>query len=194
MKIPRCLLIGLIGSMLALPAAALAQDTPTKTPPAQAAEAKPHTEVKGYVLPIIAGIESAQMAAAALGQLATMETLARKDVRTTAELAEQAIRIAQERTEDMRKVKGLSAEARPEADALLNKLKTARASVKKIQRQVSGSGKLRPNYAGGLRNEAAQLHTTLADAHESIEKLAGMYDVSTSLTMPQGAPATHDQE
>lgn len=181
MKITHCLLVA---TMLALPSAALAQSTPTKDPPAKQAETKQHIEVKGYVLPIVAGIESAQMSAAALHQLATAEPLGRQDVRRTAELADQAVRIAQARADELRKLKGLSAEARPEAEATASKLKAARASVKEIQRQSD---------AAQVRDASARLHAQLADAHRSIERLAGMYKVSIDLSKMPATPATPEE-
>lgn len=182
MKITHCLLVV---TMLALPSAALAQATPAKSPQAKQAETKQHIEVKGYVLPIVAGIESAQMSAAALHQLATAETLARQDVRRTAELADQAVRIAQARADELRKLKGLSAEAKPEAEATASKLKAARATVKDIQRQTE---------AAQVRDASARLHAQLADAHKSIERLAGMYEVSIDLSKMPEAPAPQEEE
>lgn len=188
MKIVRYLMIAFL---LATPSMVMAQGTPAKAPPPtaeakqQAAEAKMQIEVKGYVLPIVAGIKSAEMSAAALHELATTEPFERKDARKTAELAEQAVKIAHERADDLRGIKGLSAEARSQAETATKRLKEARSSVERIQRQVGVLEEpFRRNEAENVRNESMKLHTELAAAEKAIQSVADSYHISTSLALP----------
>lgn len=189
MKITRYLMIAFV---LATPSMVMAQGTPEKAPPPpaaeakqEAAEAKKQIEVKGYVLPIVAGIKSAEMSAAALHQLASSEPFERRDARKTAELAEQAVRIAHERADDLREMKGLSAEARSQAETATKKLKEARSSVERIQRQVGVLEEpFRRNEAENVRNESVRLHAELSAAEKAIQSVADSYHISTKLELP----------
>lgn len=193
MKTPRFLIIAFV---LATPSMVMAQGTPVETQPPQGAEAKQQqieakkqTEVKGHVLPIIAGIKSAKMSAAVLHELAVTEPFERRGARGIAELAEQAVRISRERAEHLRDLKGLSAEARTEAEKATKKLKEARSSVERIQRQVGiMEAPLRQNEAESVRNESVRLHAELSDSEKAIEKIADIYQVSTNLDFSEMAP------
>lgn len=202
MNIKRCLMIALA---IAMPCAVMAQETPEAQQPAQEPEArqpaqqpeadtKKQTEVKGYVLPILAGIKSAQMSAATLHELATSEPFARRDARKTAELAEQTVKIAREHAEALHKLTGLSPDARAQAEAAVTALRQARSSVDRIQRQVGGQGAaFGRNEAENVRGESARLHTELSQAQSAIEQIARAYHISTSLEPPAGAPAPRKQ-
>jgi hypothetical protein len=182
----------LIAFALALPSVAMAQGTPAKAPPpAQNAEAKQQIEVKGYVLPIMAGIRSAEMSAAALHELSTTDPFERKDARKTAELAEQAVRIAHERAEDLHEMKGLSAAARADAETATKKLKEARSSVESIQRQVGVlEAPFRRNEAENVRKDSERLNSQLSDAERAVQRVADAYRISTKLAFSETTTPT----
>ena len=194
MKITRYLNLMILFT-LAAPSMALAQGTPTKAPPEQAAvEAKRQGDVKGYILPIVAGIKSAKMSAAVLHELSTTEPFERADARKTAELAEQAVRIAHERAQELHDMKGLTAEARAQADSATKQLKEARASVERIQRQVGVvEGVFRRDEADNVRNESMRLNAQLADAERAIGRIADAYHVSTNLDLRATPPPSRQK-
>ena len=141
------------------------------------------TEVKGLVLPAFAGIQSAEVSVAAVHELANDAKLQRKDLRKAAELAEQGVRVAQKSADDLKGIKGLSGEAKNEAQAAAAKLKEARTSVEHIQRQVGLTGAFRKDEADTVRQESMKLHAALGEAQQSLQKVAGRFQVSTRLEL-----------
>jgi hypothetical protein len=173
---------------LALPSHAFAQDAPSKPPETQPPDAKKQAEAKGNLMPVIAGIESAQTSAKALQELAGTEPFERRDARKTAQIAEQGAKVAHERAEDLAKMKGLPPEAREEAKAAAKKLKEARSTIKHIQREVGTiEGHFHRDQAKSVADLSAKLTTELEDARRSIQKVADTYGVSMDLQ--ERAPA-----
>jgi hypothetical protein len=185
MKIVRRLLVALA---LVVPGAVWAQAAQEPAPAQVPAGGKQQAEVKGYVLPVVVGVESAERAAAVLVELSNTEPFERTDARKTAELAEQAVNIAHERAEDLSEMKGLSAEAHAEAERAMHRLKEARSTVERIQRQVGLlEGPFRRHEAASVRSEARQLLTELTEAQAAIQRVASLYGISTRLELPEGA-------
>jgi len=203
MKTTRNLLVALA---LAIPSMAIAQasppsqadstagTTPTTARDSEPADATMHAEVKGHVVPILAGIDAAQLSAAALFQLATPAPTDNKHVRRTAELAEQAVKLAHEEAEELGELDGLYADARTQAKAVAKKLEQAKASVDRIQRQVGViEGAFRRDDARMIQDDAKRLKMQLSDAKHAARELAGRYNVMTRVdftrsTTPSVAP------
>jgi hypothetical protein len=165
-----------------------------KQQPAPSAEVKRHAEVKGYVLPTVVGIESAEMSAAALHELATTEPFERRDARKLTDLAGPAIRVAHDSAEGVAKMNGLSGEARSEAEAATKRLKDARASLERIEKSVKGAeGRMEREEAMKVRDDARRLNSELNSAEKSIERIAGTYNISTKLELGEKAPEEHSK-
>jgi hypothetical protein len=143
-------------------------------------------EVKAHVLPVVAGIESAELAIGALHELATAERFQRRDARKTAELAEHGVRIAHERAQELQRLRGLSDEERRAAQDAARQLQEARSTLRRVNRQVGTiEGMLRRQEAENVRSEAQRLQSELRAARTSIEKVASAYDVPMHLEIRQ---------
>lgn len=192
--------------MLALPNAALAQETPegepmqepegmppqetpeetpqeTPTQQVPAAESKMHAEVKGYVLPAAVGIRSAEMSASALEALAQTDQIRGKDVRKTADLAEESVKLAHESTQSLRDVRGLSEEVKAQIGMATRDLEKARETAKRIKRDVGKvEGVFKEDKAEKLRKDAQELSQQLSLARTNIKSAAERYKIETDFS------------
>lgn len=169
---------------LAVPVATLARDNPsakqTQQKQSQQSEDSMQTRVKGNVLPLAAGIKSAEASAAALHQMASTDPLDRSDARSAAELAEQGVDVAQERAENLSEIEGIKAQT--DAKAVTEALNDARDTVEKIQRTVGFvQGPFQSDEAKNVRDLSAQLNQQLKQAKQSMQKVADNYGISTDL-------------
>lgn len=187
----------MVAFSLAIPATALAQAAPQQPEqqqpaPQQAAPQQPVpsmqvapkqlAEIKGNILPIQAGIESTRASAYVLRSLATTEPFERKDARKTAEIANQAAKVAYQSAEDLSKMKGLSAEALAQAQLAAGKLKEVRSTIDQIEGQIGIiEGAFVKNDAENVRNLAARLLEDLDSAQRATQNVANIYQVSTKL-------------
>ncbi len=136
-------------------------------------------DVKAHLVPAIAGIESADKAAAALYELSSAEQINRQDAQRTVQLAQQALNLAYGRTQALGNMKGLSSDARSEVDAAEAKLRDARQTLSQLQKEV-GAG-TRTEDMKQIQDHAKTLHGDLSDAQKSVDRIAKAYDVSTKL-------------
>ena len=192
----------MVALSVAVPATALAQAapqqpeqqqaTPQQPTPQQAAPQQPApsmqvapkqlAEIKGNILPIQAGIESTRASAYVLRSLAMTEPFERKDARKTAEIANQAAKVAHQSAEDLSKMKGLSAEAQAQAQLAAGKLKEVRSTIDQIEGQIGIiEGAFVKNDAENVRNLAARLLEELDSAQRATQNVANIYQVSTKL-------------
>ncbi len=192
----------MVALSVAVPATALAQATPQQPEQQQAAPQQPApqqaapqqpapsmqvapkqlAEIKGNILPIQAGIESTRASAYVLRSLAMTEPFERKDARKTAEIANQAAKVAHQSAEDLSKMKGLSAEAQAQAQLAAGKLKEVRSTIDQIEGQIGIiEGAFVKNDAENVRNLAARLLEELDSAQRATQNVANIYQVSTKL-------------
>ena len=192
----------MVALSVAVPATALAQAAPQQPEQQQAAPQQPApqqaapqqpapsmqvapkqlAEIKGNILPIQAGIESTRASAYVLRSLAMTEPFERKDARKTAEIANQAAKVAHQSAEDLSKMKGLSAEAQAQAQLATGKLKEVRSTIDQIEGQIGIiEGAFVKNDAENVRNLAARLLEELDSAQRATQNVANIYQVSTKL-------------
>lgn len=136
--------------------------------------------ISSHVVPTIAGIETADTAAAALYNMAgTGQKLDRKAVQNTVQLAQQGIQIAMTRAQALQKVKGLSQEDKDQANNVVQSLKQARTSVQQLQKKASAA----TNQAAmeQLRQHTMDLHNNLDQAQSAVEQIAKSHQVPTEL-------------
>lgn len=152
-----------------------AQRSGTEIPKEQA------MRVKTHVIGAVAGIEAADKAAAALYELAGTEQLQRKDAQKTVQLAKQGLDMALTRAQALDGMRELSSDARSEATTATNKLKEARTTLQRMEKQVAA--KMTRNDMEQLREHAQDLHTSLSNAENSVERIAKAYDVATDLEL-----------
>ncbi|HMY17166.1 MAG TPA: hypothetical protein PKA58_12660 [Polyangium sp.] len=192
----------MVALSVAVPATALAQAAPQQPEQQQAAPQQPApqqaapqqpapsmqvapkqlAEIKGNILPIQAGIESTRASAYVLRSLAMTEPFERKDARKTAEIANQAAKVAHQSAEDLSKMKGLSAEAQAQAQLAAGKLKEVRSTIDQIEGQIGIiEGAFVKNDAENVRNLAARLLEELDSAQRATQNVANIYQVSTKL-------------
>lgn len=192
----------IVALSVAVPATALAQAAPQQPEQQQAAPQQPApqqavpqqpapsmqvapkqlAEIKGNILPIQAGIESTRASAYVLRSLAMTEPFERKDARKTAEIANQAAKVAHQSAEDLSKMKGLSAEAQAQAQLAAGKLKEVRSTIDQIEGQIGIiEGAFVKNDAENVRNLAARLLEELDSAQRATQNVANIYQVSTKL-------------
>lgn len=169
---------------MAVPVTTLARDNPsekqTQQKQSQQSEDSMNARVKGNVLPLAAGIKSAQASAAALQEMAASQPLDHSDARSAAELAEQGVDVAQERAENLTEVEGIKAQA--DVKAVTQALNDARDTVEEIQRTVGFvQGPFESNDAQKVSKLSAQLHKQLEQAKQSMQKVADNYGISTDL-------------
>jgi hypothetical protein len=198
MKTTRNLLVALV---LTIPPLAIAQAAPPSEPApagenkpapprdAQRADARMQEKVKSHMVPILVGIDAAHGSAAALFQLASPAPTENKHVRRTADLAEEAVKLAHEEARDLGKLEGLYADARRQADALSKKLSQAKESVDRIQAQVTMiQGAFGNNDARVIQDDAKRLKMQLAEAKIAAKELAGRYNVPTRVDFTAQTP------
>lgn len=169
---------------LAVPAATLARDNPStrqsQQNQSQHSKSDMQAKVRGNVLPLAAGIKSAQASAAALQEMAANEPLDHGDARSAAELAEQGVDVAQESAENLTEIEGIKAQT--DAQAAAEALSDAHDTVEEIQRAVGFvRGPFQSNEAQKVRDLSAQLSRQLQQAQQSMQKVADNYGISTDL-------------
>lgn len=140
-------------------------------------------ELREHVLPAMASIETAQISAAALHELAS-EAFDPQYARRNVELADQALRFGSEQVDSLREMRGLSRDERARLDEAARHLRDAHSTAQRIQESV-GAELVRQQQADELRNHSEQLHTQLADAHRAIEGIAEDYQISTRFTLQE---------
>jgi hypothetical protein len=148
------------------------------TAPAEATQ-QTEAEMRGHLIPIVAGVQSTQVAVAGLKELMKSEPFMRKDARETLEIGEKAIGISHGRAQQFAK-RGPAA-SRADAEQLASALKAAKSQVDKVKRQVGVEGALRRDELEKLRTELPLLETALSDAHMALDKVAKSYNVATRL-------------
>jgi hypothetical protein len=146
--------------------------------------------VKSEVIPAMAAIHSTNMAAMALYELTSDETVQREAARNTMKLADAAVEIAQDSAQDLDGMKDLSQEMRTEANTAAKKLGEAAATIDRMQREMGGGkAAITGDDAQTLRKHASQLHGQLLDVERSLEKVAAEYGVPTKLGVPEKSAA-----
>lgn len=151
----------------------------------QQAQAPEKSEVKGAVLPMIVGTESATMASSVLHELATEQKFERKNARRTAKIASEAIEQAHDQAEELAKMKGLSDEAQRNATLAKSNLKEAKSTIKSIERKVGmTAGMFDREESEEVKQGALELLTQVADARVAIDNIAQSYQVSTDIQPP----------
>lgn len=189
MKIIRWITIAAALSMPSTLLAQGAQEPPMEEqpPPQPEPEKKSQAEmdkVKAHVVPAVTGIQVADKAVSGLHELAGAEQLDKKDAQKTVKLAEDGIQMALTRTQALNKMKGLSADAKTEADSAMKTLKEARATLRQIQKKVrTMQARIPQKDLAQIREQAKTLHQNLTDAESSVEQVAKAYDVPTDLEM-----------
>lgn len=141
---------------------------------------KAASNVQSHVVPAVAGIQSADKAAAVLFELSGNEQLRQKDAQMTVDLAQRALAMALNRAEALEDMKGLSSDAKSEADRATTALREARTTLRKIDKQV-GAKKMSPKQAEQLRVQVKDLHEDLTAAENAVEQIAKAYDVPIEL-------------
>lgn len=169
---------------LAVPVATLARgNASTKQSQqhqSQQSEDSMNAQVRGNVLPLAAGIKTAQASAGALQQMASNGPLDHSDARSAAELAEQGVDVAQERAENLTEIEGLKSQA--DVKAVTAALNDARDTIEEIQRKVGFiQGPFESNDAQKVSTLSAQLSKQLQQAEQSMQKVADNYGISTDL-------------
>jgi hypothetical protein len=175
-----------IALALALPATAVADnkgdDRPAQKDMKSKTADKEASHVQSHVVPAIAGIEAADKAAAALYELSGGEQLDQKDAKETVKLARQNIQFALDRAEALSGMKTLSSDAKSEAKRATMKLREARETLTKLDKQVNKKqARISRNDSEMIREQAKDLHTDLSDAENAVERVAKAYDVPTDL-------------
>lgn len=149
-------------------------DKPTDTE----VSSKETVKLRAHVVPAVAGIEAADKAIGALYELTSEETINVRDVRDTVALARQGITLATDRAESLNAMETLSDDADSEADRAMTKLKEARTTLVRIEKQLKKS-QLSPNQIEQVHEAARDMHQDLSDASNAVEKVAKAYDVPT---------------
>lgn len=163
---------------LALPSAVSADDDAMKSDTARKQKAASH--VQSHVVPAVAGIQSADKAAAVLYELSGNEQLRQKDAQATIDLAQRALTLALNRTEALDDMDDISDDAESQAERATVALREARMTLRKIDKQVGGK-KLSPKQAEQLRAQVKDVHDDLIDAENAVEQIAKAYDVPIEL-------------
>jgi len=136
--------------------------------------------ISSHVVPTIAGIETADTAAAALYNMAgSGQKLDRKAVQNTVQLAQQGIQIAMTRAQALQKVKGLSQEDKDQANNVVQSLKQARTTVQQLQKKAGMAQD--PNAMEQIRQQTMDLHNNLDQAQSAVEQIAKTHQVPTEL-------------
>lgn len=141
---------------------------------------KAASHVQSHVIPAVAGIQSADKAAAVLYDLSGNEQLRPKDAQTTVDLAQRALTMALNRAEALDDVAGLSSDAKSETARATTALREARTTLRKIDKSV-GTKKLTPKQTELLKEQVKDLHEDLSDAENAVEQVAKAYDVPIEL-------------
>jgi hypothetical protein len=140
------------------------------------------SRIQAHVMPMIAGIESADKAAAVVYELSGGNQLLQSDVQTAVDLARQALTLAHDRAVALDKLAGLSDNARVEIARAQMKLQEARTTVQKIDQKVAKKqARVARNHAEMLREQAKDVHDDLVEAEKAIEQVARAYDIPTDL-------------
>jgi hypothetical protein len=141
---------------------------------------KAATHVQTHIVPAIAGIQSADKAAAVLYELSGNEQLRQKDAQVTVNLAHQALTMAINRADALDDVVGLSSDAKTEAARASTALRQARMTLRKLDKRIGGK-KWTPNEAEEIRVQVKDLHEDLSNAENAVEQIAKAYDVPIEL-------------
>lgn len=149
-------------------------DKPTDTE----VSSKETVKLRAHVVPAVAGIEAADKAIGALYELTSEDTINVRDVRDTVSLARQGISLAMDRAESLNAMTTLSEDADSEADRASTKLKEARTTLIRVEKQLK-KGKLSANQVEQIHAAARDMHADLSDASNAVEKVAKAYDVPT---------------
>lgn len=165
---------------LALPSAVSAGDDTKMEKDTTATTDKAASHVQSHVIPAVAGIQSADKAAAVLYGLSGNEQLRPKDAQTTIDLAQRALAMALNRAEALDDVTGLSSDAKTQATRATTSLREARTTLRKIDKQV-GTKKMTPRQAEQLKEQVKDLHEDLSEAENAVEQVAKAYDVPIEL-------------
>ncbi len=169
---------------LALPVVAAAEgDTRGKSDRSMKQKsADKSAKINAHVIPIVAGIESADKATGVLYELAGSEQLTQKQAQETVELAQDALDLALDRATALDDVAGLSSDAKNEAERATTRLRDARSSLQDLEEQVSQKRtRVSRDDAERIREQAADIHENLSEAEDAIERIARAYDVPTDL-------------
>lgn len=143
---------------------------------------KEMVRVRAHIVPTVAGIEAADKAVAALYELAGDEQLRPEDARRTIALAKQALAMSTDRLSDLEDMSGLSSDAKSEAESAATKLKDARTTISRLERQIGKrNATISRNTTEQIRSHAKDLHDDLSEAESSVENVAKAYDVPTDL-------------
>lgn len=136
--------------------------------------------ISSHVVPAIAGIETADKAAAALYKMTESgQKLDQKAVKNTMQLAQQGIQVAMTRSQELQKVKGLSPEDKNQANNVVQSLKQARTTMQQLQKKASSA----KDQAAieQLRQQTMDLHNNLDQAQSAVEQIARSHQVPTEL-------------
>lgn len=179
--------------------AALAQggatEAPPPTSPSPAQEgtagqtADPQTAdeqqtARHALVPVLAGLMSAETSMAAIDALLGQEPFSRKDIRQAAELAEESVRIAHERAEEIADMDHLPPDVHQPARDTSRRLREARRAVERIQNQVGAvQGVFRRHEAERIRTELTTLRAELRAARTAVEPLAEAYGLPMDLNV-----------
>lgn len=171
----------LVGALvLASPVTAMAE---TPQAPAQKGPADVRTqgEIRGYIWPIAAGIEGARASTVALQSLSTNEPFNRKDARKAAEIADKSLTVAYDTAEELSKMKGLTLDAKAQAQNAVMKLKAARGTLSQIRDQVGViEGLFERVDAEKVHNLSTTLITQIHEAQKATQSVADVYQISVS--------------
>jgi hypothetical protein len=149
---------------------------------AEAAEPSRQADLRSYLIPIQAGLKSAETSIAALSELASTEPFEVRGLLDAARLAEESVEIAHGRTTDIARMQGLSEEPQKEARSAETNLQEASAMIADIQQQMaSAGGRLPATQAEHIRDMSAKIRNELHDAEEAIQRFADHYGLSTDL-------------
>jgi hypothetical protein len=144
------------------------------------ANADTAARIEAHVIPVVAGIQSADKAAAVLFELSDNQRLVQKDAQRAVDLAQQGISMALDRAKALDTMDGLSTDAKSEADRAAEKLRDARTTLRQLDKQI-GNKRLSQDKAQQVREHAKELHDDLIEAENAIRQVAKAYDVATDL-------------
>jgi len=189
--LPIALIMTVLGGAVAV-SAAPAEPRAKATQKARAKQAsKPATmlddvEVKGYVLPIAAAVQSAQLSVSALSELAGTESVHRRDVGKLVELAMHAVRIATTQATNLIATRRLPAQEHADAQGVQEQLRSARGGLSRIDRSVAKPPhELRRDLARQIGKDSLQVHGDLSRAEQKLEGLASRHHVPLRFEMPR---------
>lgn len=189
MKIARNLLATLV---LATPLVAQAQQQPSPQPSQpsqqqqQQAEAMQDTEVKGYVLPAMVGIEAARVSTAVVYEMAAAKPFDRVQAKNTADIAKEGIALARDRAKELKSMKGLQSGLKSDVESAEKKLKDADKSLKDVEKSIGKmSASPQQKQSDELRSKTEKLHNQLDEARASIDKVASSYGIPTRLELQE---------